>query len=84
MKITRQSSNRIKKLRKARSENQVRFAEQLGVSQATVSSWELGRKTPAQPSWLLLGLLASVSGPETPRGSRLVLATGRRLFRSYD
>jgi len=64
MKKTSESRKRIKRLRKVRGENQIAFAKALGVSQATVSSWELGRMLPSPGGYLLLGILASKSGPE--------------------
>jgi DNA-binding XRE family transcriptional regulator len=51
-------AKRIRKLRKALGKGQVQFAKSLGVSQATVSSWELGKKTPSRAWYLQFWALA--------------------------
>jgi DNA-binding XRE family transcriptional regulator len=55
-------AKRIHRVRRGRGWSQVRFANELGVSQASVSAWESGKDVPSSASSLLLGLLTS--GPD--------------------
>jgi transcriptional regulator with XRE-family HTH domain len=56
-------AQRIKQLRKSRGLNQAEFAELLGVTQPTVSRWELGK---SEPEFDQIVALADLAG-ETPQ-----------------
>ena len=55
--------NGIEKYRIIAGMNQKELAEQMGVKQATISSWETGRTEPKAAQWILLAdiLEAAVS-----------------------
>ena len=55
--------NGIEKYRLIAGMNQKELAEQMGVKQATISSWETGRTEPRAAQWILLAdiLEAAVS-----------------------
>jgi transcriptional regulator with XRE-family HTH domain len=58
MKESANIGERIKSLREAEASTQEKFADLVGVSQATVSAWELEDVRPSSESWLQLGNLA--------------------------
>jgi transcriptional regulator with XRE-family HTH domain len=58
MKESANVGERIKRLREAQAPSQEKFADLVGVSQATVSAWELEDVRPSSESWLRLGNLA--------------------------
>ena len=51
----------IKQLRKKLGESQVKFAERVGVRQATVAEWETGKKKPSPLAETVLAMICEKS-----------------------
>lgn len=47
-KVKKSKNNEIKNIRLALGMTQIKFAEKIGMSRATVASWEMGRRNPAE------------------------------------
>jgi len=47
-KVKKSKNNEIKNIRLGLGLTQIKFAEKIGVSRATVASWEMGRRNPAE------------------------------------